>query len=95
MKFISWNVNGLRACMKPKTDDDGKEYVNVVDGKDASNLPITHKVYVTTGVTSAYYVEILSGDLKEGDEVTVERENAGTFDFNTIFGVNGNETDGM
>ena len=24
MKFISWNVNGLRACMKPKTDDDGK-----------------------------------------------------------------------
>lgn len=22
MKFISWNVNGLRACMKPKTDDD-------------------------------------------------------------------------
>ena len=21
MKFISWNVNGLRACMKPKTDD--------------------------------------------------------------------------
>ena len=78
-----------------ETDDDGKEYVNVVDGKDASNLPITHKVYVTTGVTSAYYVEILSGDLKEGDEVTVERENTGTFDFNTIFGVNGNETDGM
>ena len=24
MKFISWNVNGLRACMKLKTDDDGK-----------------------------------------------------------------------
>ncbi len=23
MKFISWNVNGLRACVKPKTDDDG------------------------------------------------------------------------
>ena len=23
MKFISWNVNGLRACIKPKTDDDG------------------------------------------------------------------------
>ena len=20
MKFISWNVNGLRACVKPKTD---------------------------------------------------------------------------
>ena len=78
-----------------ETDDDGNEYVNVVDGKDASNLPVTHKVYVTTGVSSAYYVEILSGDLKEGDEVTVERENAGTFDFNTIFGVNGNETDGM
>lgn len=23
MKFISWNVNGLRACVKPKTDDEG------------------------------------------------------------------------
>ena len=23
MKFISWNVNGLRACVKPKTDDAG------------------------------------------------------------------------
>lgn len=23
MKFISWNVNGLRACVKVKTDDDG------------------------------------------------------------------------
>lgn len=23
MKFVSWNVNGLRACVKPKTDDNG------------------------------------------------------------------------
>lgn len=23
MKFVSWNVNGLRACIKPKTDDEG------------------------------------------------------------------------
>ena len=23
MKFISWNVNGLRACVKVKTDDEG------------------------------------------------------------------------
>ncbi len=23
MKFVSWNVNGLRACVKPKTDDEG------------------------------------------------------------------------
>ena len=23
LKFISWNVNGLRACVKPKTDDEG------------------------------------------------------------------------
>lgn len=22
-KFVSWNVNGLRACVKPKTDDEG------------------------------------------------------------------------
>ena len=23
MKLVSWNVNGLRACVKPKTDDEG------------------------------------------------------------------------
>lgn len=23
MKFVSWNVNGIRACIKPKTDDEG------------------------------------------------------------------------
>lgn len=23
MRFVSWNVNGLRACVKPKTDDEG------------------------------------------------------------------------
>ncbi|MBQ7149837.1 MAG: exodeoxyribonuclease III, partial [Prevotella sp.] len=23
MKLVSWNVNGLRACVKPKTDDKG------------------------------------------------------------------------
>ena len=38
MKFISWNVNGLRACVKVKTDDDGnikskgfEEYFNELD----------------------------------------------------------------
>ena len=77
------------------TEDDGREYVNVYDGKDEKGTAMTHKVYVKTGVTSAYYVEILSGDLKEGDEVSVERENSGVFDFNTLFGVNGNETGGM
>ncbi len=24
MRLVSWNVNGLRACVKPKTDDDGR-----------------------------------------------------------------------
>ena len=77
------------------TEDDGREYVNVYDGKDEKGTALTHKAYVKTGVTSAYYVEILSGDLKEGDEVSVERENSGVFDFNALFGVNGNETGGM
>ena len=38
MKFISWNVNGLRACVKPKTDDEGniksegfEKYFNQLD----------------------------------------------------------------
>ena len=77
------------------TDDDGKTYVNVVDSKNQDATYNTHKVYVTTGVTSSYYVEITEGELKEGDEVLVERDNSGVFDFNAIFGVNGRETDGM
>ena len=77
------------------TDDDGNTYVNIVDSKNQDSTYNTHKAYVTTGVASSYYVEITGGDLKEGDEVLVERDNSGVFDFNAIFGVNGRETDGM
>ena len=47
MKFISWNVNGLRACVKVKTDDDGnikskgfEEYFNELDGLLTGELSI-------------------------------------------------------
>lgn len=62
------------------TDDDGKEYVKVIDGKDANGLTTTHDVYVTTGIKNDYYVEILKG-LTGGEEVTVEREASSIFDF--------------
>lgn len=65
------------------TDDEGNEYVQVVDGKDANGLLQTHDVYVTTGIKSDYYVEILDG-LKGGEEVKVEREASSIFDFSAL-----------
>lgn len=66
------------------TDDEGKEYVKVVDGKDATTgIPKTHDVYVKTGIRSDYYVEILDG-VKKGDEVNVERTKSSIFDFSVF-----------
>lgn len=75
------------------TDDEGKEYVQVVDGKDANGLLQTHDVYVTTGIKSDYYVEILDG-LKGGEEVKVEREASSIFDF-SVFMEDGGAMGGM
>lgn len=75
------------------TDDEGKEYVKVIDGKDANGLTATHDVYVTTGIKSDYYVEILKG-LKEGEEVNVEREASTVIDFSS-FMVDGGAMGGM
>ena len=53
------------------TDENGKS-----DDKNAKNSNVPegfHEVTVTTGLTSDAYVEILSGDLSEGDEVYISQ----------------------
>lgn len=68
-----------------ETEDDGRTYVNKITGKDAATgFNTTEKVYVTTGIVSDYYIEITSDNLKEGDEVEVERELSEVFDFSVF-----------
>lgn len=56
-------------------EEDGRAYVEISKGKNASTgLEEKEKVYVTTGVESAYYIEITSGDITEGSEVIVPRD---------------------
>lgn len=53
------------------TDENGKS-----DDKNAKNSNVPegfHEVTVTTGLTSDEYVEILSGDLSQGDEVYISQ----------------------
>jgi len=64
-----------------KTEEDGRTYIEVVDGRDENSNLITHKVYVTTGIETDYYIEVSSDELKEGDEVKVEREATDVIDF--------------
>lgn len=64
------NATGQKPTNKD-TDENGKS-----DDKNAksSNVPEGfHEVSVTTGLTSDEYVEILSGDLSEGDEVYISQ----------------------
>jgi len=57
-----------------QTDDDGNTYVEISKGKnEATGIEEKEKVYVTTGVESAYYIEITSGAITEGSEVIVPR----------------------
>lgn len=42
------------------------------------------KVYVTIGISNDYYSEIIAGDIKEGDEVTVQRELSDIYDFSSL-----------
>ncbi len=60
---------------KEKNEDSAKSG----DGKSKENAPSSnvpsgfHEVSVTTGLTSDEYVEIVSGDLSEGDEVYISQ----------------------
>lgn len=60
-----------------QTDDDDKNYVDVVDGKNEDGTYKTKKVYVTKGTESDYYVEILNSDLKEGAKILLPKEKKG------------------
>lgn len=44
----------------------------------------TEKVYVTMGISSDYYTEIFSEDLKEGDTIRIKREIADVMDFSSL-----------
>lgn len=67
------------------TDDDGSTYVKKITGKDVkTGFNTTENVYVSTGIVSDYYIEITSDNLKEGDEVEVERELSDVFDFSVF-----------
>ena len=64
------NATGQKPTNKG-TDENGKS-----DDKNAKNSNVPegfHEVTVTTGLTSDEYVEILSGDLSEGDEVYISQ----------------------
>ena len=62
-------------------DDDGNTYVEISKGKNPqTGLEEKEKVYVTTGVESAYYIEITSGALIEGSEVIVPRSEYNALD---------------
>ncbi|MGL5260601.1 MAG: HlyD family efflux transporter periplasmic adaptor subunit [Lachnospiraceae bacterium] len=62
-------------------DDENRKFVEVIKGE---NLPENReKIYVTTGIESDYYVEILEGDLDVGMDVVVISETQ-SFDLNSI-----------
>lgn len=48
------------------SEPNGKKYVNVVEGKEVK------KVYITTGVEGDISVEVIDGDLKEGQVLQVQ-----------------------
>lgn len=48
------------------TEKDGKKFVNVIEGKEVK------KVYITTGVEGDISVEVIAGELKEGQALQVQ-----------------------
>lgn len=74
-------------------DEDGNKYVEVVDEKLPNGMLNTHKVYITPGIETDYYVEILNGDINEGDEIKISRPLSDVMDFNIMF--ENNATGGM
>lgn len=53
------------------TESDGRKYVNVIEGGVGKKDSTTKKVYITTGVEGDISVEVISGDLKEGQALEV------------------------
>jgi len=63
------------------TEEDGSKYVEVATGgKDETGKDITRKVKVETGLESNYYIQITSGDLKQGDQVLIPKSDSGMSD---------------
>lgn len=53
------------------TETDGRKYVNVIEGEAGKKGSSVKKVYITTGVEGDIAVEVISGDLKEGQALEV------------------------
>lgn len=74
------------------TGENGKS-----DDKNAKNSNVPegfHEVTVTTGLTSDEYVEILSGDLSEGDEVYISQSSVSSSTDMMMPGMGGGDMDG-
>lgn len=63
-----------------QTDEDGKDYIEVLsedgtdaaaEGEAAADAANTRRIYVTTGLETDYYVEIISDEIEEGMSVLV------------------------
>lgn len=53
------------------TETDGRKYVNVIEDEAGKKGSSVKKVYITTGVEGDIAVEVISGDLKEGQALEV------------------------
>lgn len=62
------------------TDEDDNRYVEIVEGQDENGALITRKVIVKVGIENDYYTQIISTDIKVGDEVKVTRAASTVFD---------------
>lgn len=85
------NATGQKPTNKG-TDENGKS-----DDKNAKNSNVPegfHEVTVTTGLTSDEYVEILSGDLSEGDEVYISQSSVSSSTDMMMPGMSGGDMGG-
>ena len=85
------NATGQKPTNKG-TGENGKS-----DDKNAKNSNVPegfHEVTVTTGLTSDEYVEILSGDLSEGDEVYISQSSVSSSTDMMMTGMGGGDMGG-
>lgn len=77
-----------------QTDEDGNFYLELADETGMAKvdpqtgLPVHERIYVTKGIESDYYIEVLGDDVKEGLSVIVPAQN-GLNDFLMMLQENG------
>ena len=55
-----------------KEDDDGQQYVLLAITDEKTGVSTAKRVNIETGMEGAYYTEVVSGDVKEGDKVVMQ-----------------------